>query len=197
MYLTQVYLVINNAAVFVNMKKKTKIILISIIVLVIGYSIYWLIFRTCCGPKPVLVQTNNITKDQRLADPNLLYFSSWWAGLCANEKHEQGGCYRELYLYSDGEYIKMSGFVKYNEEDGKEEDSNVQNQLSSLAIEKIKTMIRDSGIMASDCPTGQIMDAGWDYQINLDGVKKSFHNPPEICRDTFNVIDDTLDMPIE
>lgn len=91
----------------------------------------------------------------------------------------------------------MLGFVKYNEEDRREEEPNIQDQLSLAATEKIQKMIRDSRIMTKDCPMGQIMDAGWDYQINLDGVKKSFRNPPENCRDTFNAIDDTLDQPIE
>jgi len=182
------------------MAKKIKIILwivLSLVILIVCYIVYALIFRTCCSPKPEPIQKDNITKDQRLADPNLLYFSSWWAGLCANENHEQGGCYKELYLYSDGKFIKMSGFVKYNEGSGKEEDPSAQEQLSPAAVEKIKKMIRDSGVMVGDCPAGQIMDAGWNYQINLDGVKKSFRNPSENCQDTFSVIDDTLDRPME
>lgn len=140
---------------------------------------------------------DHITKEQRLADPNLLYFSSWWAGLCANEKHETGGCYSELYLYSDGQFIKMSGFIKYDEESGREENPNIQKQFSSSTVEQIKKIIRDYGVMTKNCPPENIMDAGWDYQINLDGIKKSFHNPPQNCRDTFNAIDDILDPPIE
>ena len=176
-------------------KIKTIILIISVLIfLVVGFI---LVFRTCCSPHPVPPDIIKSTKDQRLADPNLLYFSSWWSGLCSNEKHESGGCYRELYLYSDGEYIRMSGFIKYNEESGREEDPSVQDKLSLAAVDKIKGMIRESGVMTKDCPAGQIMDAGWDYQINLDGMKKLFHNPQDNCLDAFNVIDDTLDMPIE
>lgn len=136
-------------------------------------------------------------KEQRLADPNLLYFSSWWAGLCGNEKNEQGGCYSELYLYSDGKLIKMSGFIKYNEENGREPDPDIQKQLSSSTMERIEKTIRDSGVMEKDCPPQTIMDAGWDYQINLDGVKKSFHNPPRDCRDIFDAVDNIINPSTE
>jgi hypothetical protein len=140
-----------------------------------------------------------ISQEVLLADPNLLYASMWWAGMCSNKKNEAGGCYHELYLYSDGKFVKMSGFIKYNEESGREPDPSVQKRFSSSTVEQIKKTIRESGVMAKDCPPQEIMDVGWDYQINLDGVKKSFHNPPDDCKATFEFIDGVIsgDLPKE
>lgn len=181
------------------MNRKLKIILLIILILITGYIIFRLIFYTCCAPnpKPALIHSRiNDTKDQRLADPDLLYASMNWAGLCVNEKQERGGCYGELYLYSDGDFIKKVGFIKYDEENGGEENPGVRKQLSSDSIEQVEKIISDSVVMQKDCPPQDIMDAGWDYQINFDGVKKSFHNPPKECLDIFNQIDEKINFAI-
>ena len=131
-------------------------------------------------------------KKQRLADPNLLYYSSWWSGMCTNEKHEVGGCYTESYLYSNGSLIKQGGFVKYNEANNAENGSVTERQLSQAEMSDVKNVIETSDITTKDCPPEGIMDIGYDYQINLNNIKRSFHNPPKICRDIFDNIDSTI-----
>lgn len=138
-----------------------------------------------------------LTKEQRLTDPNLLYASTYWAGLCSNDKGEGGGCYDELYLYSNGDFIRQSGFIKYNESSRKEENPIVQGQLSSAVFEQIIKKIKDSDVMTKECKPSMIMDVGWDHQIRLDGVKRSFHNVPTDCRDTFDEIDNIINAVAE
>ena len=131
-------------------------------------------------------------KEAYLADPKLLYASSWWAGLCGNEKHESGGCYSDFYLFSDGKLVKNSGFFLYDS--GKEQDKlATEVKIDAARLSQIAEKINTSGIMEKDCPPQRIMDVGWDYEINTGGVKKSFHNPPVECRDIFNGIDNLLD----
>jgi hypothetical protein len=170
-------------------KKIFLIIIILVIVLLIGYIIYWLIFRTCCGQTSLPVEAGS-TKEERLADPNLLYASSSWAGLCSNDKQERGGCYTDIYLYSNGNLVRDSGFVPY---DGERQANPVSElEVESAMMSKILEKINNSRIMEKDCPPNLIMDAGWDYEINLDGVKKSFHNPPDDCQEIFFYIDNII-----
>lgn len=160
------------------------------LILIFACLAYWWLFHTCCSPEPQ-PNGNELTKTQRLADPNLLYFSSWWSGLCRNSHGEEGGCYGEMYFYSTGKFVKKSGWVGLN--DRKEINPTVENQFSTATVSDIIQKIRTSGLIIKNCYPQEIMDAGWDYQINLDGVKKSFHNPPEDCESTFNYIDDIID----
>ena len=46
--------------------------------------------------------------------------------------------------------------------------------------------------MKKECSPDTIMDAGWDYDINLDDVEQSFHNPPDDCRSVLDAIDKTI-----
>ena len=55
--------------------------------------------------------------------------------------------------------------------------------------EKVKG---DTPAMAKDCPPNEIMDVGWDNQITIGGIKKSFHNVSPDCRDTFDQVDNLL-----
>lgn len=179
------------------MNKKIKIILWIVLVLVImiaAYTIYNWIFSTCCGPKPTPIN-NTPTRDQRLADPNLIYASSWWSGLCGNEKGDTGGCYSDMYLYSTGKFIKDAGFVNYDSK--KEANPTIEIDFTATIVEQIINKIRDSGIMEKNCPSSNIMDAGWDYQVNIDGVKKSFSNPPSDCRDAFDKVDDLISSVLD
>ena len=144
-----------------------------------------------CAKVPTTLQTGQ-SKEQRLADPNLLYASMDWAGMCTNDKHEAGGCYDGIYLYLDGRVVKLSGFIKFNEGSQRDNIPSDQKQLTSAAIEQIKKIIRGSNILTKDCKPETIMDAGWDYQVNLDGVKKPFQNPPQECRDVFDKIDNII-----
>lgn len=174
------------------MNKKIKIflrVIVAFLIVFVAYIFYMWIFSTCCEPKPTPTE-----RDQRLKDPNLLYASSWWAGLCSNDKNENGGCYGDSYLYKNGQFIKKSGFQKY---DGPREDNQpIEKQLSAVELEQFIRQIKDSGIMTKDCPTALIDDAGWDFQIEIDGVKKSFHNSVNECRDILESIDATLKQKI-
>jgi hypothetical protein len=175
------------------MNKKLKIILLIALTMIIIYAVYALFFSTCCAPEP----KQKSPKELRLADPDLLYFSSWWSGMCRNSAGEEGGCYGEMYFYNTGKFIKESGWTGY---DGKKQvNPGVEKQLDLKMVENIKDTIRTSGIMAKNCSTQEIMDAGWNYEINLDGAKKSFRNPPEDCKATFEFIDGVVsgDLPKE
>ena len=147
-----------------------------------------MIFSTCCAPKPEPTQT---IKEQRLADPGLLYFSSLWGGLCSNEAGESGGCYTEMYLFGSGKFFKESGFLRY----GGDDDINptIERDFTPSIVGQITNKIKDSGVMGKDCPSSTIMDAGWDYQVNIDGVKKLFSNPLSDCRDIFDEVDNLID----
>jgi hypothetical protein len=174
------------------MNKKRKIILGIILILVIiimAYVVYNLIFSTCCEPKPAPINSIS-TKDQRLADPGLIYASFWWSGLCGNGKGDTGGCYSDLYLYSTGKFIKDVGFVNYDSE--KEVNPAIEMNFTTVIVEQIINKIKDSGVMEKNCPSQQIMDAGWDYQVTINGVKKSFHNTSRDCQDIFDQVDNLL-----
>jgi len=160
-------------------KRKTILLFVVILVLVMGAIIY-------SSNKSTTVPGVKTTIS-RLDDPALVYASRYWAGLCGNGKGEMGGCYNELYLYNTGKFVSASGFI--SEKTGKKNDSTAEKDFSVAAVDRIVKKIKDSGIMKKDCPDQEIMDAGWDYQITISGVKKSFHNPPSDCRDIFNQID--------
>jgi hypothetical protein len=174
------------------MTKKTKIILfISLAVAIfLGMAVVWINSDPVCilwGCK----KGENTQHPNLLEDPNLLYASTFWSGMCRNEKGERGGCYTEIYFYSDGKLVKYSDFISSNGRENNNPPS--ETQLGLEAVSEVVKQIKDSMIMTKDCPSRQIMDAGWDYQINLDGVKKSFHNPPDECRSTFESIDGIID----
>lgn len=170
--------------------RHSKIFWLSLIILVLlaGYVLFNWLFSTCCAPPPKTTPFKSIyTSEQRLADPKLLYAAMTSAGLCANEKHDQGGCYNNAYLYLDGRLVKDSGFIPYN---GQREDNQpTQVQISNTVMSQISKKINDSNIMNKDCPDGQIMDAGWDYQLNFNGVKKTFHDVYGDCKKVFDDID--------
>jgi hypothetical protein len=128
-------------------------------------------------------------KEALSADPNLLYSSQYWAGLCSKDGRS-GGCYDELYFFSTGRFVKESGFDTSGNR--REPDPTVDKNFGAAAVSQVIKIIKDSGVMSKDCPPEQIMDVGWDHQLNINGVKKSFHNAPAACRDTFDQIDNLL-----
>ena len=111
---------------------KTKIILSLVVVLII------LICVTVYYSKDyVTLDTKNISK---LNDPNLIYSSKYWEGLCANEKGEGGGCYSELYFYNNGKLITKSGFT--NQKTGENSDSTIEKDLGVVTVNQfIKSML--------------------------------------------------------
>ena len=162
------------------MTKKIKIILLIIaIILLAGFCCLFLYIGRPIPPKT--------TTPSRLDDVGLVYAYKYWAGLCSNGKGEEGGCYNEWYFYDTGKLIKMSGFMRYGS--GIEANPTVEKNLGVAFVDQIIKKIKESGLMTKDCPPGDIMDAGWDYQITVDGVKKSFHNPLLSCQDLFKQID--------
>ncbi|MFA6566144.1 MAG: hypothetical protein WCT48_05330, partial [Candidatus Paceibacterota bacterium] len=62
----------------------------------------------------------------------------------------------------------------------------------SVFMERIKKEIADSGIMKKNCPEQKVMDAGWYYQIRLNGATISLHNPPAECRSVLAGIETLL-----
>jgi hypothetical protein len=132
-------------------------------------------------------------KEALLADPSLLYVSESWAGLCSKDG-KSGGCYDGTYFFNTGRFVELSGFTVYNSPE--EPNSTIDKNLGTTAVQQVVKEIKDSGVMTKDCPPDTIMDAGWDYQVKIDGVKKDFHNPPSACRDTFDQIDNLLNSLI-
>lgn len=142
--------------------------------------------------------SNNVPtpKDARLADPNLLYASFFSSGLCSNGKGEEGGCYTHIFLYRSGKYIDESGWEGLNNK--KETSPAVEKQFTPNMVDKIIKQIKDSGIMDKSCPPVQNFDAWWNYQINLDGVKKVFaDSPPYECQKTFWEIDALINSSVK
>jgi len=173
------------------MSKKTKIILsfIVVLVLLIGAIIY---ANKSYDNKNATPEVKTISK---LDDPALVYASQYWAGLCGNGKGESGGCYDEIYLYKTGRLAIYSGFVKFG--DIRKIDPTVEKNLGVAMVDQVIKKIKDSGVMAKDCPPQQIMDVGWDHQVTINGVKKSFHDVSSDCRDTFDEVDNFLNNAVE
>ncbi len=170
------------------MKKNIKIILLIIvvvIVLLVALAIWY-------GGRI----TPSVKITTRLDDLDLVYASQYWAGLCGNEKGDTGGCYTEMYLYGSGKFVKESGFIHYSD-NKRDIDPTVERNLTAVLVQQIINKIKDSGVMEKDCPPGTIMDAGWDFQIDIDGVKRSFHNPPPDCRDTFDEVDNLINSILD
>ena len=117
-------------------------------------------------------------RDLRLTDPDLFYAASSWSGMCSNEKGEEGGCIDYFYLYNSGKFIHE---FEWQGSDGRISTSSSEKMLGEKAVAEIVKQIKDAKLLTRDCPALEIMDAGWSYRINLDGVKKSFDNPPEDC----------------
>jgi len=68
----------------------------------------------------------------------------------------------------------------------------MEKNFDESVIADITKTLRDSGVMEKECPPREIMDAGWDYEVNLDGKKISFRNPPDDCKNVFNAIDEKI-----
>jgi hypothetical protein len=131
----------------------------------------------------------------RLSDPGLLYYSSSSYGLCSNEKGSDGACSSSIYLYSSG---KLVGETVWEEENqGNNTNSKNEKQLSESSLEKIITQIKKSDLMVKNCPEQLVMDASWSYQINIDGVKKTFRNPSEACQSKFEKIDELINSIVK
>lgn len=134
--------------------------------------------------------SNNVPvpKDPRLADTNLLYYSSSSSGMCSNEKGEEGGCYTHIFLYRSGKYLDESGWERRGGE--KKILPVVEKQFSQSMMGKIIGQIKDSGIMDKSCSPVQNTDTWFSYQINMDGVKNFFEDsPPYECQTVFGEID--------
>ena len=67
-----------------------------------------------------------------------------------------------------------------------------KKQTSQNFIDEIKNQINKSNILIKDCAPITIYDAGWDYQISINGEKKLFTNSPLECRNIFDEIDNLL-----
>lgn len=174
--------------------KERKILKLVLLVLAI-FVLLAIILANLPKAKKKTHTTNNIPKDQRLDDPNLLYYSSSSYGLCSSEKGSDGACSSGIYLYSSGKLIGETVW----EEENKDNNSNSENekQLSKDSLEKIIMQIKKSGIMAKNCPEELIMDASWSYQIKLDGAKKTFKNPPDECKAEFDKIDELINSLVK
>ena len=132
------------------------------------------------------------SRAMRLADPELLYASSIWSGLCSNEEGEVGGCTSEMYLYKSGRLMEETGWEGL---EGEKETNRLPARLLDQAIvDQVIEKISGFGIMTMDCPNREIMDAGWSYQLTFDGVTKTFDNPPEECEEIFDEIDLLIDF---
>lgn len=167
------------------MTKKEKIILSSVIVfiLLIGFTIYR-------ADNSHIIETKQEAKTTKLDNPDLVYASTFWAGLCGNGKGEVGGCYGARYLYKTGRFTIESGFI--SEKDVREDNPIIEKDLGIDAVNQVIKKIKDSGVLLKSCPPGMINDVGWDQQVTINGVKNSFHNIASGCRDTFDQIDNLL-----
>jgi len=167
-------------------KRKIVIFLLFLIIVAVVYGLYFYFGRKMNANKTE-------DSDIRLLNPELLYYSSSWYGMCRNDQGEEGGCSNKVYLYSTGRFVEEVGWSVGD-------DLTIvprEKKFSADSIKKIENLIRDSGLMTMNCPDGFIFDAGWDYRINLDGEKRSFHNPPRDCRDLFKGVDKLIDSMIE
>ncbi|MCX6739455.1 MAG: hypothetical protein NT098_05435 [Candidatus Parcubacteria bacterium] len=160
-------------------KKVLKIIGVTIALLIL--LILWLAYpwqKQNAEPSPVSTPS---AFEMALADPNLLYAYSSWSGMCRSEiNREEGGCHSEAYLYDSGKYVSTGFWEGMGNK--KIESPRVEKQLSKVAMDGILTKMRDSGIMDKECPDNMTVDAGWDYQLQLDGKKKRFINRPVECQ---------------
>lgn len=121
---------------------------------------------------------------------DLLYSADSWGGLCKNNKGEDVGCYTKRYLYSTGKFFDISGWKGLGDS---HEEATTEKQLKPEQVNEIIGKINDSGIMKKDCKAATILDAGWDYEIQLAGQDKSFHNPEDDCQNLFKELDQTID----
>jgi len=134
--------------------------------------------RTISGIKP----------PSRLNDPGLAYAYQFSSGFCNNGEGEQGGCYAYMYLYDSGKFVKESGFVR--SDDTVDVHPTIERDFSGPIAEGIIDKIRRTGVLGKNCPETPIEDADYFYQVNIDGVKKSFSNPPPDCKyDLDSVLD--------
>jgi hypothetical protein len=170
-------------------KKKVWLIFGTALVLLIAGIVVWSYFENEKGYEDYAPNARAI----RLADPDLVYASSSWAGLCRNEEGEAGGCYSELYLYKSGRLFEETGWQGTG---GEETSAPLARQLDKAVVDQVIERLRDSGIMSKDCPPREIMDAGWSYQVTLNGVIKTFDNPSDECEEIFDDID-LLIYPVE
>lgn len=171
------------------MTKKRKIVLSSIIILIflVAIVIYYAYKET---PLDKNILPNEDIVKSTLDDPDLVYASKLWAGICGNGKGEVGGCHGERYLYKDGRFTIESGFI--SQKNVREDNPIIVKNLGINAVNKVIKKIKDSGVLSKSCLPGMINDAGWDYQITIDGKKNSFHNIASDCRDTFDQVDNLL-----
>lgn len=131
-------------------------------------------------------------KETRLNDPDLLFAEIYSAGLCGDGKGNQGGCYRERYLFRSGELVDESGFFPLNGE--KKVNPTKKTQINPAGMVKIIQTIKESGLLKENCPPALLMDVTKEYLINLDGNRKVFPaSPPEICLDKFQSIETVID----
>ena len=172
--------------------KLFKITLIVVALIFLSLFAYGLYVSILGGEKTVPNnQIDGGARTERLKDPNLLYGYFSWSGMCSNDYGEEGGCVAEKYLYLDGKYMEKYFWIGLNNR--QETEPIIKKQLDNAVVEKVKAEIRSQGLMAESCPPIFTTDAGWDYFINLDGIKKDFSNPPKSCWDVLKSIDKIID----
>jgi hypothetical protein len=131
--------------------------------------------------------TDTTKLDARINDADLLYASLTWAGLCSNENNEPGGCFTKEFLSTSGKLVKEYEFVPAKGGEAKKATQKIL--IAPADVAAIKQEIKDSNIMSAVCNESEIMDAGFEYVITLEGTQKIFNNPIESCKKTFDILD--------
>ncbi|MFA6447224.1 MAG: hypothetical protein WCW31_03130 [Patescibacteria group bacterium] len=130
-------------------------------------------------------------RDQRLADPGLLYASINSYSMCSNDQGQGGACTSETFLFSSGKMIGVSTFDRGGDNVSKTETTK---DLGKATADKIAKQLIDSKVLTDDCSGMQVYDASWSYQVNLNGVMKEFDNPPQTCTAKFDKIDKLINQ---
>lgn len=175
--------------------KQITWIILAIIFLIVSLGVITIIFTNELGYEKVMRSRLKDDAETIAAEPveeGLFYSSKMFAGLCRGKNGEDAGCYFELYLYRDGRFNKKVGFVYY-EDRRRENEPTIEKQFDQKFIDSIIKKLTDANLQVKNCIPQRIMDAGWDYEINLTGRPVLFRDPPEQCKAVFEEINKLLD----
>lgn len=119
---------------------------------------------------------------------NLIYSSKYTNGNAyKGDKRGAGG--GEFKLYDDSTVIYTSYFADMGPGHEKPEYETKEKKFEISIVNQIIELIKSSGIMKKECPSGQNFDVVKWYTINLDGEERKFKDPLGECGEVIDKIE--------
>lgn len=122
-------------------------------------------------------------------ETNKLIYSSKYTNGNAYKGNKRGAGGGEFKLYDNGTVIYTSYFADMGLGHEKPEYETKEKKFEISIVNQIIELIKNSGVMRKECPSGQNFDIVKWHTINLNGEEKKFKDPLGECGEVIDKIE--------